>query len=222
MSSSSSSAPSRSRAGNKATADNDELGLKKSILKIIQNQETFAKSVAECKSLIDEQLSDLELKTTAKRKAMSDLDEEFNQNQKSRKLDLEHDLRLHGYNAAVKLIKERKEVPIAEEELAKLKAELELLKRDHTTQIQTIAKEARAQYEKELAAYQLTSDLKHQAEIARNESKILQLTDHVKVLDAQIANQKSDLDKQMKLTESVAKSAQPQYYPAPQSSGRDR
>jgi hypothetical protein len=190
----------------------DNLALTKSILGIKKQQDSFEKSVTELKKIIEEQLGDLELKTNAKRKQMDELDEEFELRKKSRKIELDQDLKAYGYSEAIKLIQDKKEVTIALDDLNKLKSELDLHKRDHSQQLADVSKIEREKYERELQIFKTTSDLQHKTEVAKMTSQVQQLQDHIKVLDKQIQSLQQDVEKQRELTRDVANASKPQYY----------
>jgi hypothetical protein len=198
------------KAASAAGKDPDGYALTNSIVKISKQMETFPKVVAECKELIEGQLQDIELRTNMKRKAMDALDEEFEQRKKSRRIDLEQDLRAYGYAEALKVIKEHKQTPVPDDELAKLKAELDLLRQDNQQKMDQLLAQERSRYEKDMKTFQITSDLRHETEVAKMEASVKQLQDHIKVLENTIASQKQDIDKQRELTRSVAESARPQ------------
>ena len=204
----------KNRNTKEANVANDQVALIKAVGTIKKSIDTFEKSVEECKKLVEEKLEDLELHTSLKRKAIDELEQEYEQKKKSRRIDLEQDIRAFGYTEALKILKERKESPIPEEDLAKLKAELQSIKQDHQNVLnETIAQE-KAKHQKEMKHFTETSDLRHQTEMAKREALIHQLQDHIKVLETTIVSQKEDIDKQRELTKSVAESArpQPQYF----------
>lgn len=210
---------SRKRGAKSQDDASDSLALTKAIIAIKKQQESFEKAAMDCRKLVDEHFSDLELKTSAKRKAMEELDEQFEQTKRSKKIDLDNVLKEYGYSEAVKTLQARSEVPISSADLAKLKTDLEFYKKDHSQQLAEVAKSEKDKYEKEMKNYQTVSDLKHQTDLAQKESSIKQLKDHIAVLDNQIKSLQQDVDKQRELTKSVSEASRPQYYPSP-SSGR--
>jgi hypothetical protein len=208
-------APSKKRASSSSssTPENDSLALTKSIINIKKQQESFEKSVNECKKLIEDHLEDLELKTTAKRKAMVELDEDYESKKKTKRIELDQEIRAYGYQEALKIIKEHKEVAISEADLAKLNKELQELKQNRATEMAEVLRQEKEKYEKEMKTFQTTSDLRHQTEVATQAATIKQLQNHIQVLEKQTQSLQQDIEKQRELTKNVAESSRPQYYP---------
>lgn len=216
--------PSRVKKGNSTTTTSgssttntsqDTLALTRSINTITKNMQSFEKSVGECKQLIEEGLTDLEIRTTLKRKAMGELDEEYEHKKKSRKIDLEQDLRAHGFEEAVRILKEQKFTAIQDDELHKLKTELAEIKAEGKTQLESALNAERQRFQRDMEVFKTTSSLQNQTEVAKLTANVEKLQDHIKVLENTINAQKNDIDKQRELTKQVAESARPQpaFYP---------
>lgn len=161
-------------------------------------------------------MEDLELKTTAKRKAMVELDEDYESKKKTKRIELDQEIRAYGYQEALKIIKEHKEVAISEADLAKLNKELQELqelKQNRATEMAEVLRQEKEKYEKEMKTFQTTSDLRHQTEVDTQAATIKQLQNHIQVLEKQTQSLQQDIEKQRELTKNVAESSRPQYYP---------
>ena len=65
-------------------------------------------------------------------------------------------------------------------------------------------------YERERKTFEKTLGLEHDAIMAKQEAKITQLNDHIKVLETTIVALKADIEAQRNLTKAVAESSRPQ------------
>lgn len=196
-------------------ATSDTLALTKAIVTIQKNQVSFAKSVDDAKHLIEEYLQDLELRASEKRDEMKKLDAMYEEERRSKKIRIDQDLQAYGYAEALKVLAERKEVAISQDELTRLKNELETMKRDKAKEVAELVRVEREKHESALKTFQTTNDLKHAAEIATQTASNKQLQGHIAVLEKQIQSLQDDVNKQRQLTKDVAESARPQYMTAP-------
>jgi hypothetical protein len=97
-----------------STMQSSALVFTKAIQNVSKSQESFNKSVEVLGSLISDTFSELELKLCAKQKEFIELDEKFTYDERIRKLEVDINVKEHGYDAALKSLGERGEVAVTD------------------------------------------------------------------------------------------------------------
>ena len=110
------------------TTEKYNLQLAKAIQSITKQQAGFEKSVEKCQELITERFNDIEMKLTAKKKELEELEKQYEQQEKYKKLEVDLEVKEHGYQHALKMLTGRNEVPVNEEEFKHLQESLTTLK----------------------------------------------------------------------------------------------
>jgi hypothetical protein len=196
----------RRAPAHKESSDDPRFLLTKAVQQMNQRQEAFLNGVEAFKSISN----DLEMRFSSKRKQLEDLDEEYEQHQKTKKFELEQAIREEGYKHAIQILSERDEEPIAKTSLTKLKQDFELLQKQKSQEIAAAAESEKAKYIADKKQLEEMSRLKHEAENAKHVAELEQYKMHIKVLQEQIADLKKDADKQRDLTKSLAEASRPQ------------
>ena len=205
------------------TSQNSVLAFTKAIQGVSKSQESFEKAVEGLNSLISETFSELELKLNAKQKEVNDLEEKYTYDERSKKLEVDLNVKEHGYDAAVKILEERGEVPVASITYDELKRMYEELKTSRDTEVKEAVEREQERNNHHVAVLKETLELKNQAEVAKVQAQLEAQVMQIKVLETTIDRCTKDLDEQRKLTKDVAMaSANKQMFMPQQSSGNSR
>jgi chromosome segregation ATPase len=201
-----------------ATKSSDPIQLTKAINSLMKTQDTFGKNLDALSTLITDQLGDIELRLANKQKALDELKEEYDRQLKNRKIEVDQAIKVYGYEEALKILADRKEVPVDAADYQELKAEVETLKQEMKEAVDSAVKKERERAERELSRELKTQMLENDAKQAEASAQLSQKQKEVEVLEKQIKSLQSDLEKQRELTRSVAEAARPQapvYAPPP-------
>ena len=219
MSSETTSTKKRAATSSSSTKD-DMLNLTKSVNSLKKTQETFGKSVENMNQLLRDYFEDLELRIATKKRERQDLEEEYARLTKSAKIEIDQDLKAYGYDAAKKILSERKEVPICAEELKKLQEDLRVARSELKAAVDEAVKAANERSSRHLAHELKTRELEYSAKSANTDAALKQKDSEISVLQRTISDLRSEIEKQRALTEAVASASRPQYVPV--ASGSDR
>jgi len=211
----------RSTAVAATSSNNVSLALTKALQGVTKAEEGFNKSVGKLSELLTETFSDLETRIESKQKELDDLKLRFEQEEKNRKIEVDQNVREYAYDAAKKILADRKEVAVREEDYEQLREDYSELRATKEQEIRDAVSAERKRNDQHNDALKRTLELQKQAEVAQVEAKLETQIQHIDVLKSTIEALKSDLDEQRKLTKDVAQAAakqMPVYMP--QQSGR--
>lgn len=197
-------APRASRATK--VPEDPQYALAKAVQQMNQKQEAFLAGVEALRGLS----TDMELRYASKRKQLEEVDEELLQKQKTRRFELELALKEEGYQRAVQILKDRGELALPTKDWTQLREEHEVLKRDKAKEVLAVVTSEREKWLLEKKQLEEMSKLRHDAENAKHVAELEQFKTHIKVLQEQIKDLKSDADKQRDLTRSLAEASRPQ------------
>lgn len=193
-----------------ATTQSSVLAFTKAIQNVSKSQESFNKSVEGLESLIYDTFAELELKLCAKKKELVELDEKFAYDERKRKLEVDLNVKEHGYKAALKALGERGEVAVSDSSYSELKRLYEELKTSRETEVQTAVAREQERNAEHVNVLKQTLELKNQAEVAKVQAQLESQVNQIKVLESSIDRLARDLDEQRKLTKDVAMAASKQ------------
>lgn len=185
----------------------ERLELAKAISNISAKQESFVKAVDTLEKYKNEILVTLDLEIETKKKELEDLKESYERLQKDGQIDTNQFLREYRYKGAIEILEDSGEVPIKENKLEKMEAEIEELRGDRTEEMETIRKEERSQAKKNMELAIRNCELTHKAESAELNAEVKQQSNEIKNLRDTIENLKFELAEQRKLTKDVAESS---------------
>jgi len=191
------------------TKSTDPIQLTKAINSLVKTQDTFGKNLEALTTLITDQLGDIELRLSNKQKALDELKEEYDRQLKNRKIEVDQAIKVYGYEEALKILAEKKEIPVDATDYQELKAEVDILKQEMKEAVDSAIKKERERAERELSRELKTQMLENDAKSAEASAQLSQKEKEVEVLEKQIKSLQQDLDKQRELTRSVAESARP-------------
>jgi hypothetical protein len=197
----------RARTSASTSDENPKLQLAQAINAIKKNQESFKKSVDSWTTVNDDIFTNLELKLQAKTKELEQLEVDYTNKKRQKKIEIDAEVRESGYAAVQKILEDRKEVAVPIEKWNALNKNYEELKSSHTKNLQDAVSEERARNEKDMKALKKQSDLEHATIMAQSNAKIDQQAQQLKVLEATIQSLKQDIDAQRNLTREIAVAA---------------
>lgn len=119
---------------------------------ISNSQEKFIAAVDTLKGFSDDVLRELDLEIEAKKYEVDRLDDEFKRNLKDGQIQTDQAIAEYKYSAALDILKERQETPIAQAELQKLNSSLAELRAERATELDALRKEERERAHQQLAA----------------------------------------------------------------------
>jgi hypothetical protein len=210
MSSESKSSTRKRKAPSSSNSDLDpKLALATAITGIKKSQDAFAKSVAQYKELEDKTFTELEIKLTAKRQDLDELDTTYNNRKKQRKLDLEHDLKEQGLIAAKKILEERGDLAVSKESYETLQRDHAALKAKFDDTSKSAIAEEKAKINEANKNWQRTVQLEYESKMAAANAENNQQKKQISVLSETIASLKEDMAAQRQLTKDVANSFKP-------------
>lgn len=191
----------------------NSIQLTKAVKSLVKSFETHAKSFDSLQNTIKDIDEDLDLRIESKEKKMKELDEEYERNKKGLKIELDQEIKAYGYEKAVSLLADKKEIPVDVKTYELLKAELKELKETLEDQVKTAVNKVRGESKVQLSRELKTKDLEFNAKQAQIEAELKQKDREIDVLQGVIKDLKMDLDKQRDLTGQVAEASKPQYVP---------
>jgi DNA repair exonuclease SbcCD ATPase subunit len=214
---------SSSSSSSSTSSNNVYLALTKALQGITKAEDGFSKSVNTLKELLTETFSDLETRIEAKNKEFGDLKIKFDQEEKNKKIEISQNIREHGYDAAKEILEKRNEIAVSQEDYNNLQENFIKLKKLKDEEVSRAVGAEHERNKDHVEAMRQTLELQKKAEVAQVEARLESQLQHIDVLKETIANLKSDLDEQRKLTKDVAQAAAKQgqgYYPQPSGNNR--
>lgn len=202
--------PSRAAATReKKTVDpkNDRLLLANAISSINARGDAFIKAIDDFKTLKEDLNQTLENEFQVKKRQREELDGEYEQVKRSKKIELDQDLREHGYQAALKLLADKKQVPIDDSELTALRARIKELEAKNASELKDAITDERTKAAKHLEYEKKTMSLQHEKEVATITSNLESLKQQLLAAREENKEGQRRLERQIVLTEKVADSA---------------
>ncbi len=187
----------------------DSLVLTKALNGVLKSQDAFVNATAKWGAQCTEVLENIEMSIKSKKRKLDEVSTEFEQRYRSAEIDLDQQVRSDSYGAACKTLDARGETPIAKEALDTLRADLKNAKAFHVEDMKQTLHAEKQRNAKALVFMERTLKLEMAVQMAGLKANHQRLQDHVGVLESQLANARTDLDKQRELTQSVAESARP-------------
>lgn len=189
------------------TKENPKLMLSKAINALSAKQEAFVKAVEMMNELKKEEILKYDLEIEAKQDELDRLDEEFKHKLKSKQIETDHLISEYQYDGALKILKDRDEVPIGAEEYRRIKEELNHLKTDIDKRVGDAVSIEKAESKRAIQSAISNAQLTHKAETAVLSATVDQQRKEIETL--QRANDKlnDEIAAQRELTKQVANAA---------------
>ena len=138
-------------------------------------------------------------------------------------MEVDLNVKEHGYNAALKILEERGEIAVSKEVYTEVKKLYEELKTTRDSEVKSAVAREQERNNLHVNVLKETLILKNQAEVAKVEAKLEAQVMQIEILNKTIERFSTDLDEQRKLTKDVAMaSAQKQQVYVPQNSSNSR
>ena len=171
-----------------AEPKNDRLALASAISQIVNKGDAWVRAIEDFKELRQNLDQSLETELQTKKRQREELDVEYDQCKRAKKIHMEQELSEFGYAAALKLLAERKEVAIVESELQQLRQRLSELEKRGDAEVKKAVEEEKERAKKALAIETKTLQLQHEKEMA-------QLTSNTDSLKQQLQSAKEEIEK---------------------------
>jgi len=184
----------------------DRLALANALSTIASRGDAWIKSIEDFRSLRQELNQSLEDELQTKKRQREDIEVEYEQTKRAKKIDLEQELSQFGYQSALKLLAERKEVPIAEADLIQLRTRIKELEQKGDSELKKAVEEERTSAARSLAFEKRTLTLEHQKEIAALTAQAESLKQQLTSAKNEIEKAEARLDAQRELCRNIADS----------------
>jgi hypothetical protein len=181
--------------------------LTKAITAVAKAQEGFSKNVALLEELRETAFDELDNILTSKQQELDYLEEEYANQKRQRRLQVDMDIREHGLTESTRILAEQGKVPVVKEEYEALQARYEALVQSHDDTVRQAVEDADARNVKHIAIIKNTLELQKKAEVATVEAKFGAQQTQIQIYKDQIARLAEDLNAQRELTKDVAASA---------------
>ena len=185
---------------------NERLALVSALSAIATKGDGWIKSIEDFKAVRQDILTNLENELQTLKRQREESQQEFEQNKRAKKIDLEQEVSEYGYQAALKILGARKETAVLSVELEQLKTRVRDLESQGDTQVRKTIEEERASAAKALTIEKKTLTLEHQKEIASLTSQVESLKQQLTSARAEIEKAETRLDQTRELVRSVADS----------------
>lgn len=162
--------------------------------------------------------------SNAKQKELSALEEKFAHDERSRKLEVDLNVKENGYAAATRILEERGEVAVPSVTYEELKRLYEELKTSSDSEVEAAVEREQERNNKHVAVLKQTLELKNQAEVAKVKAQLESQVKQIEVLENTITRITKDLEAQRNLTKDVAMASakqMPMYVPQTSGNGRN-
>ena len=196
--------------------ESERMRIEKAILALHKSREAFTQSTAKCDEMINEIFTDLDRKLEHKKRDLSEIEEEYTRKLKSRKLDVEHEIKAYRYEAAKTILNERDEVPVLKQTWNDLQNRVDNCMAEADQKIEAVKKEERKQADTKIEQFNRTTKLQQEAAVAKVTAQLEQKDQQIKVLQDTIQGLKKEVEAQRSLTKQVAEYSRPvvqQHYP---------
>lgn len=190
-----------------ASRQNPKLVLSKALNALASKQDAFIKAVETMEELKKEELIKYDLEIEAKQEELDKLDEQFKHKQKNKQIETDQLFAEYQYDGALKILKEREEIPISAEEYKRMREELTHLRGDIDKRVADAIAIEKADSKKSMSAAIANANLSHKADTAVLTATVDQLRNQIETL--QNANEKlnEEIAAQRDLTKQVAQAA---------------
>ena len=203
-----------SKSKSTTTSNNVQLAISKSINAIVTKRDAFVKAVEVHNNLTQEVLENFNLTMASKNQELEELDAQVKYKKKQSQIETDQWLQEYRYEGALKYLKEKGEVPIAQSELDAM----EERKKNFKTEIDATIKKERDRSTRELKSTVERSQLEHKAQTAIIQATLDQQKKEIENLQRVIENQKGEISAQRLLTQQVAEAGR--HVPITQSFGK--
>jgi len=187
-----------------SSSESDSLALAKAINSLVDCRDSFVNALNEFDSLNKETLTNIELELKTKREELDELKKDFDRQKRDFEIQLKQECDELKYEAGVRFLTERDEIPVKEEEYNKLVEKLETIREDCEKERKQEVAIANAQAKKELELALRSQELEHKAETATLKAKVEQLENDRVNFKETIDNLKQEVAAQRTLTQQVA------------------
>jgi HAMP domain-containing protein len=187
--------------------ENPKLLLAKAISQLSAKQDAFVKAVETMEELKKDEIIKYDLEIEAKQHELDELEEKFKHQIKNKQIETDQLLAEYSYEGALKILKERQEIPIGSDEYQHMKEELNHLKSDIKNQIESAIAIEKVESKRAISAAISNSDLKHKAETAVLTATVDQQKKEIETLQKAIDKLNDEIAAQRELTKSVAQAA---------------
>jgi len=183
---------------------NDRLELAAALSAITTKCDGWVKAIEDFNVLRRDILSNVETELQTKKRQRDELDQEYEQVKRAKKIDMEQELAEFGYSAAVRLLQQRQERPISCVELDQLREKVATLEKQSADELKQAVEAERASCVKSMTFERNTLKLQHEKETSQLTAQGESLKAQLESCRAEVAKAETRLDAQRELTKQVA------------------
>jgi polyhydroxyalkanoate synthesis regulator phasin len=193
-----------SRKTTSNTRENPKLLLSKAINALATKQDAFIKAVESMEELKREEIVKYDLEIEAKQEELDKLEEQFKHKLKNKQIETDQQISEYQYEQAIKILKEREELPVGTAEFQRMKEELTHLRSDIDKRVTDAVAIEKAEGKRSMQAAINNATLTHKADTAVLTATVDQLKKQIETLEAANEKLNGEIKAQRELTEAVA------------------
>lgn len=178
----------------------------KSLTRIAKAMEDFTKAVSEAQDLDETVFAELDADLNAKKQMIEYLNTQYDEQKRTRCLDIDIEVKKHGVNACTKLLEPQGLMVVNRAEYDALVQGFKALQESHEAKVTEAVKAANDHNQKALTAIKQTMELTNQATAAKSEAELDAQKEQVRMLKARIVDLRQDVKEQMLLTKEITAS----------------
>lgn len=190
-----------------ATRENPKIILSKALNVLVSKQDAFVKAVEMMDELKKEEIIKYDLEIEAKQEELSGLEEKYAHQLKNKQIETDQLFAEYSYDGAIKILKERQEIPIGAEEYKRMREELTHLRSDIDKRISDAISIEKADSKRAMSAAVANANLSHKADTAVLTATVEQQKKEIETLQRANGKLNEEIAAQRELTQAVAQAA---------------
>lgn len=193
-----------SKKTNSNARENPKLLFAKAINSLATKQEAFVKAVEAMEELKKDELTKYDLEIEAKQDELDKLEEQYKHKLKNKQIETDQQIAEYQYEQAIKILKERDELPVGTAEFKRMKEELNHLRGDIDKRVSDAISIEKSESKRTLQAAINNATLTHKADTAVLTATVDQLKKQIETLENANEKLNGEIKAQRELTEAVA------------------
>lgn len=170
------------------SSPSERLSLATAIASITRKGDEWVAALEAFKTLRENIIQNLETEISTLQRSKEETEALFEQTKRARQIEMDQDLSEYGYQQALKILSDRKEVAVSQDQLQSLQQELSTLKAKDSSELKTAVENEQKAAAKAFAFEKRALQLQHEKEVA-------QLTAQNEALISSVENLKRDVEK---------------------------
>lgn len=195
--------PKKVTSDNVSKMDTANLELNKLVHKMTTIEQDFIQNVQNFESFKSDSIFTLDAQINDRKRKLLDLQEDYDQEQKRRRIDMDNQILKEKFEAARKFLEDHNYVPLDKEKLAILESTKQVAEDEARKTIEKEKEHSKRAVSEAVKA----QGLQHKAEIAELQARVKQQEIQINHLSSILDKREKDVAAQIQLTKDVAESA---------------